>query len=285
MSKRQGAVTFREKVVGTCHQKLVRDRAADDPAVAALFPAPPNGARLKSVRVRQTSRHVAWKIISRFEWLGTLPPCSMYFGAFFDSMYCGGIACIQTTTGAGPQVSRWLGVPKGSVGYLVRGACVHWAPTGTAPKLINYTGKLLADRGFQVMLAYSDTEAGEIGTVYQAAGWHCLGYGSWVYEYVSPQGRVLNCMVENQIRKKHGCTRKEAEQALLRAGWRKQRSNPKLRYIKVLEPGRNNLALRRRIEVDSVPYPKRDARSPVEGSLLPGEAKAGQIRPDRSTQG
>ena len=263
--KRADAVTYRDKMVDICHQKVVRDRAAEDKTVRALFPSPDN-VSLKGVQIRRISRNLAWKVISRYEWLGTLPPCAYYFGAMFDGSYLGGVSCVRSTTGASPWTPKWLGVPTGQIGYLARGACVHWAPKGTAPKLINWTGKLLEQYGFQVMLAYSDIEAGEIGTVYQAAGWTCLGFGSSHGEYVSPEGRVLNCMVENSLRRTYGCTRAEARRLLIKDGWKLQKSTPKLRYVKVLKPGRKNPRLMNRIEVDSIAYPKRIERQSGSGS-------------------
>ena len=250
--------TWRGKTVGKCHQAVARERAAEVENIDLLFPKPTNMS-LKAVRIREISRSMAWKVISRYEWLGTLPPCRYYFGAMFDGLYCGGVACVQAHTGAGPYVHKWMSVPLGKVAYLVRGACVHWAPTGTAPKLINRTAKEMGRLGFHSMLAYADTDAGEIGTVYQAAGWHCLGYGSSIIEYVSPKGRVYNGILANELRKKYGRGRwKDWDMYLVDNGWRKQKSNPKLRYAKVLEAGRNNVGLRRMIEVESIPYPKRD---------------------------
>lgn len=249
-----------------CHQYDVRQRAASRPDADVLFPSPAAPA-LASVDVRPVSKRIASKVILTYEWLGTLPPCTFYFGAMFDGVYCGGVACVQTTTGAGPFVARNIGVPTGKLAYLVRGACVHWAPKGTAPKLINQVAKAMGREGFHAIIAYSDTDAGEIGTVYQAAGWDCLGYGVPHDEYVSPQGRVVNCRQVHHIREQ-----------LVREGWRRQSSNPKLRYIKVLAPGRDNEVLAGRINALRIAYPKRV--SPVEGPRLPGEDRRGSSDPD-----
>ena len=61
---------------------------------------------------------------------------------------------------------------------LERGACAFWANKMTAswflPRVLEMAS---ADHGWRVFFAYSDPEAGEIGTVYQAARWHYIGEG------------------------------------------------------------------------------------------------------------
>lgn len=234
------------------------------PGVDALFPIPPD-LSLKRARVRACSRTIAWKVISRYEWLGTLPACNRYYGLFFDDL-CGGVACftVGSVGAGGVPVSAWLGAPQSEIAYLARGACVHWAPKGSAPKLINHAARAT---GAQVALAYSDTDAGEIGTVYQAAGWTCLGRGYSIPEYVSPHGRAYNQLLLRQLYETHGGTRAYWHQRLLDAGWRVQKTNPKIRYGLLLERGRANPLLVERFRVSSVPYPKREGREgpPAEG--------------------
>jgi hypothetical protein len=61
---------------------------------------------------------------------------------------------------------------------LARGACVHWAHPHTPSFLIARACKLAAKEfGWKVFCAYADPRAGEIGAVYQAASWLCLGIG------------------------------------------------------------------------------------------------------------
>jgi len=259
-------VTFNEKQAATCHQKLKRDQAAADPAIRARFPEPsPELLVLKRAVVKRITRNLAWKIISTYEWLGTLPMCNHYFGIFFGP-YCAGVACYAIGGGgAGVNVPMWLGYTNkesAKIAYLARGACVHWAPKGSAPKLINWSGKLLSrELGCEVALAYSDTDAGEIGTVYQASGWTCLGRGSSTQQYVSQQGRVYDQKLASNMGKAADRPRSEAHQALLKAGYRVQASNPKWRYGLILESGRGNKKLVQRFEELKAPYPKREQQS------------------------
>lgn len=115
------------------------------------------------------------------------------------------------------------------------------------------------------MVAYADTEAGEIGTIYQACGWVCLGPGTSVDEWVSPGGRMYNTIALRQWAPKAGARRHaRTGDALASAGWRRQRSNPKLRYAIVLD--KRDAKLVARVNAMGVPYPKREtATSSGEG--------------------
>ena len=260
--KPEQRTTYREKQATVCYQRIVRDAMAATEGVDALFPAPPPELlRLKASRVRACSRTIAWKVISRYEWLGTMPACNRYFGLFFGDL-CGGVACftVGSVGAGGVPVSAWLGVPQSAIAYLARGACVHWAPKGSAPRLINHAARLT---GAQVAIAYSDTDAGEIGTVYQAAGWTCLGRGYSIPEYVSPHGRTYNQLILRQLMELHGGPRAYWHKRLLDGGWRVQKTNPKIRYALLLDAGRSNPLLVERFRVSSTSYPKREL--PAEG--------------------
>ncbi len=62
---------------------------------------------------------------------------------------------------------------------LERGACAHWAHPHTAswfiPKVLSLAR---AEHGWKIFYAYSDAEAGEIGTIYQACNWLYIGAGA-----------------------------------------------------------------------------------------------------------
>lgn len=257
---RDDRATFRGQYDGTCYQRLVREEMERSEEANALFPAPrPEDMSLKRARVREVSKAIAWKIISRYEWLGTLPPaCTRFYGIFFGDI-CGGVACYQMGwRHAGIYFPQWLGTDAKNIAYLARGACVHWAPTGTAPKLINFSARMT---GLEVAVAFSDTDAGEIGTVYQAAGWTCLGWGTKMEELVSPQGRVFNWKTIDSVAKKNRIPFREARQRLELLGWTIQPANPKLRYALLLEAGQENETLLARFRESAIPYPKRAAAS------------------------
>lgn len=256
--------TFRGRAADVCYQRQIRDEMAGRPDIDDLFPRPVD-LGLKRSRVRAVGRAMAWKVISRYEWLGTLPAnCTHFYGLFFEDI-AGGVACYAVgNVGAGGVVTaKMLGIEQTDIAYLARGACVHWAPTGSAPKLINFSARMT---GAQIAIAYSDTDAGEIGTVYQAAGWTCLGKGTATTEYISPESRVYNQMLPRDLARSKGGTRAAWHKRLLAEGWTTQKSNPKIRYVLVLDSGKRNPLLVEKVASYSQPYPKRGAPRRAEGS-------------------
>jgi hypothetical protein len=146
------------------HQRLVRERLA-----AADHPAPD----ISTAEVRPITTAEAKDIIAPYEWLGTMPAVSRYaFGIFFGER-CGGAVVY------GDEYAENLGVwdrygYSGKIICLARGACTYWAPTHAASKLIRRSMKLLPER-YAVVTATVDPAAGEIGTIYQAAGFDYVG--------------------------------------------------------------------------------------------------------------
>lgn len=255
--------TYRVQIpvgVAVCYQRQVRDEMGAREDARDLFPRPSGKLSPKRAEVREIDREMAWKVISRYEWLGTLPSfANRFFGIFFSD-FCGGVACYGVgSVGAGNAVARRYDLEQTEIAYLARGACVHWAPKGTAPRLINFSAKLLGREGCQLAIAYADTDAGEIGTVYQASGWDCLGFGVQNIEWVSPSGRVYNVTLTRDVIRKNGgrLTRAEASQALKDGGWTVQKGNPKLRYASRIGPGLTSPDLGAIFDRDRIPYPKR----------------------------
>jgi hypothetical protein len=61
---------------------------------------------------------------------------------------------------------------------LERGACSHWAHPHTASWFVpRVLAMASAEHGWKIFYAYSDPEAGEIGTIYQACNWLYIGEG------------------------------------------------------------------------------------------------------------
>jgi hypothetical protein len=209
----------------------------------------------------------ATRPLRRGAWSGRRPraPDGRFFGIFFGP-YLAGVTCVAVGNGtAGAFVPRQYGISSPELATLVRGACVHWAPPGTNSKLVAWTVRLLrrTDPHAKILLAYADSEAGEIGTIYQACGWTYIGPGSTVVEWVSPSGRVVNTRAMGSSGASRGWapTRgrnrtRRTEEALLAAGWRKQRSNPKHRYVAVVDTA--DAELSSRVRAMALPYPKRE---------------------------
>jgi hypothetical protein len=245
-------LTFRSKAGAVCWQKQLRDRYLNE----GIPPVP--HLDVKRAEVRRVSRHLAEQVILKYEWLGTMAQTGYHYGLFFGS-YCAGVCCVAAGAATGGVNShRPFGVLPGEFAVLARGACTHWAPSGSNSKLVSWTCRLFAkDAHCRVLIAYSDTDAGEVGTIYQACSWVYIGKGAATRQWVAPNGRIYDQKLPYDLKRKRGGTRAEFVQALRVAGWSEQASNPKHRYVNILD--KSDTALVARVAQMRRPYPKRAA--------------------------
>jgi hypothetical protein len=150
-----------------CHQRIVRER------LAAAYPRPVL-VSLSGCTVEPISRREAAAFIVTYEWLGNCGKPILCVGARDPDGNLFGVTCFGN--GVGDDVRRRLGGETAVC--LERGACAHWAHQHASSWLISRSCRLASrHRGWQVFYAYSDPNAGEIGTVYQACNWLYLGQG------------------------------------------------------------------------------------------------------------
>lgn len=153
-------------------QKDIRDKRANEDADADLFGRWWEGLDLtlsKSV-VREIGAQSAKSIIEKYEWLGTMPAIVLHcYGIFFDGAL-GGAAVYSTEYAENLGVWDKYGF-TGKIICLSRGACAHWTPIGAASRLTRRSMDLLPAK-YEVITATTDHAAGEVGTIYQAAGFY-----------------------------------------------------------------------------------------------------------------
>lgn len=275
---RMARLTFRRVRKDVCYQKEIRDSYLDEGS-------PDVDLNLKKAEIRRVSRKLAEQIIFKYEWLGTLPSFTqLYYGIFFDN-YCAGVTCISIgVVGANRTPHMQFGLKhRNQVAYLVRGANVHWSPPGENSKLISWTCRLLSkDTEAKVIIAYSDTDAGEIGTVYQASNWTCIGRVKPPKQWISPRGRVYDGKHPANIQAVRGGTRQDWVKLLRGAGWKEQEANPKYKYVFVLDKSDKNLI--ERVNKMKVKYPKRGAgemdNAPSSNSETGGSSPTAPLLPD-----
>lgn len=248
--------TFRQPARDVAWQRQLRDQHNDEGLPPGLEE---RELSVSESRVRPVSRALAKQIILKYEWLGTMSHTGYHFGLFYGE-WCAGVVCFAVGGGAtgGSNVHKEWGLEPRELATLARGACVHWAPAGSNSRLIAHAVKLLQRAtGVKLVLAYSDTDAGEIGTVYQAAGWAYVGRGQSTNQLVAPNGRIYDQKQVSNYRKAHNPQLSWTAQrdALLAAGWREQPTNPKHRYVLVVD--RSDAELVARVEAKRLPYPKR----------------------------
>lgn len=242
--------TFRSAQDDVAWQKQLRDQFLSEgtPPVPHLD--------VKRAIVRAVSSEFAKQIIYKYEWLGTMANSTYHYGIFFGA-FCAGVTCVAVATGTGGNnVPKMFNLDHHELATLTRGACVHWAPPNTNSKLVAYTCKLVGKASTaKLIIAYADTDAGEIGTIYQACGWNYIGRGSSTTQYISPNGRIYDQRNISHWSKNHDVSWKEQRSKLLLGGWHEQDSNPKHRYVSILD--RSDRALCRLVEKMTLPYPKR----------------------------
>lgn len=116
------------------------------------------------------------QFIIRHEWLGKM---SQFPTHFFTARYRGvlaGVVIMDLPT----AFSKLLGENTRKIERLIsRGACVSWSPKNLGSSLIMYSIRwMVKNTRFRVFTAYSDVEALELGTIYQACNFIYLGQTS-----------------------------------------------------------------------------------------------------------
>jgi DNA-directed RNA polymerase subunit RPC12/RpoP len=113
------------------------------------------------------------KFIEKYEWLGKMPNRPTHR---FISTYKGilaGVIVMATPN----NFSKYFGKSTKDIEKLIsRGACASWTPKNLASSLLMWSIKwMVKNTQFRIFSAYSDTEAREIGTIYQACNFYYIG--------------------------------------------------------------------------------------------------------------
>ncbi len=149
------------------YQRIIREK------LALVEPVPdirldPHACKVKQVPISEIK-----DTLLKYEWLKCLHSINLFaYGLYFENY-------LAAATTYGPDYVENLGVWNkynftGKIILLSRGCCVHWAPPYCASKLIRGSMDLLPKK-YEVVTATVDELAGEIGTVYQAAGFYYVG--------------------------------------------------------------------------------------------------------------
>lgn len=131
------------------------------------------------------------EFIERHEWLGRV---SLYPTHFFTARYKG-ILCGVVIIDMPAAFSKMLGDNTKKLERLIsRGACISWSPKNLASSLISYSIKwMVSNTDYRLFTAYSDPEAKELGTIYQACNFYYLGKKSGTqYQFKIESGRWVS---------------------------------------------------------------------------------------------
>jgi hypothetical protein len=256
-------------------QRLIRERHAQehDP----LLPVKRKLARsFDNASMKEVDRATAKPVILKYEWLRTMGATDHQFGLYFGE-YLAGVICFGRT--AGTKTAGSVCGPKfaHTVKILNRGACVHWAHPHSASFSIRRACHLMSEKGFHVFVAYSDTEAGEIGTVYQASNWlYCGKTNSASSMFVWAGKPVPNSIYDGKPRDERNiqhmirvrsqadgayrtkCSRREMRRRLVKEGFVFFKTQPKHRYVWIDGDKATKRKLREALKWNVLPYPKRE---------------------------
>ncbi len=174
----------------------------------------------------------------------------LFFGNNLAAVVCYGLSGIPTHLKKIPNYKYY------KILQLCRGATSFWAPKWAASKLISQSLKILKnDLKINFVIAYSDENAGEIGTIYQACNAIYLGKtnpgGS--KEYIINDKRYHS----RKVYRMFGSRSKEVLKKI-DPNYKSFPINKKHRYLFIL--GNRNFKKKIKTELEShiLPYPKRE---------------------------
>lgn len=206
--------------------------------------------------VRRITYQEAKAFILQYEWLGSMGTTYVSYGFFVDrKLTC--VLCFGTTAAthslSEPFGEKWK--KQGLV--LVRGACAPWAHEHTASHVIGKALPMIRELGYRFVIAYSDPEAGEIGTVYQATNWNFYGLTGQVTYLVRPDGKRIDDKRIRDDAKRTGKTNAEIKKQFIEEGFQFMKGSRKLKYMKVLGTRRDQKEILKDCQVEFYPYLKR----------------------------
>jgi len=261
---------------GMCHQRVVREQMAGQ-TEPDLEEKRKLAGDLKNAVVREISYEQARQVVLSNEYLASMGTTEFAYGLFFGR-HLAGVSCFGRTAGTQVASSICGSEHAHKVATLCRGACCWWTPKNAASFLINAACSAMSKtKGYNIFVAYSDPDAGEIGTVYQASNWLYCGTTNPTEKFRTPSGEVKDArLVSAYSRDRTGGTlkykrsRAEQKQMMMEEGnefFREE--NGKHRYVGIYGDRRIKRILRGALKWEVLPYPKRVAISEGNAELMP----------------
>lgn len=190
-----------------CWQYDIRlKNLARDLSDADLTAEEANGLRIRDFEFafvpkddRKTCAEIV-RFIVRHEWLGKMPKRPTHrFVATYEGKLSGVIVMATPNS-----FSNLLGEENRHLEKLIsRGACISWSPKNLGSALVMFAVRwTVKQTGFRFFTAYSDVEARELGTIYQACNFRYLGQNSGArFEYFDPNFPATGWFSDRQFRK------------------------------------------------------------------------------------
>jgi len=141
------------------------------------------------------------KFIERHEWLGNMPnrPTHRFTARYKDRLAGVVVMAVPNTQ------SKIIGDDTFKMEKLIsRGACISWSPKNLGSWLVSRSVDwMIHNTQFRVFTAYSDPEARELGSIYQACSFLYLGQSSGTNsQYLDPDNESMGWFSERHFRHK-----------------------------------------------------------------------------------
>lgn len=164
-----------------CWQYDIRlSNRVDDLKMSGLTEEQVGDLRVGDFVMRFEDKSIVWdevkQFIERHEWLGKM---GLYPTHVFTARYNGILAGVLSFDMPN-AFSKMLGEDTKTMERLIgRGACISWSPKNLGSAMIGTAIKeLVKTTPYRLFTAYSDEEARELGTIYQACNFYYLGQKS-----------------------------------------------------------------------------------------------------------
>jgi hypothetical protein len=239
-------------------QRLIRERKEKEYRTSPIV-----YADIKTSVCKRITYKEAESIILEYEWLGRMGQGTYCYGIYFDNILAGAVCFgLPASITAGDM----FGIENRSKAIcLERGACVWWAHEHSASKLISYAvTDMSRTTKYRIFFAYSDEDAGEIGTVYQACNWLYLGKmasGGSQNKLIDPDGNLKDSRHIMTYAKRYEDVvpnRTQARIILHNNGWSSKKTKPKCKYVIVKATSKKEYKdIFGKLCVPVYPYPKR----------------------------
>jgi hypothetical protein len=284
-------------VTGKAWQRQIRDKQAalPDPQREEKLAL---AVSLKNATVREVSYKTAKALIEQYEWLGNMGTTDVSFGLYFGE-HLAGVVCFGRTAGTKSAASVCGPEYAHMVKTLCRGACVWWAHPHSASHLISAACRLMSERGYHIFVAYSDAEAGEVGTVYQACNWIAVEptkQGSSMFAWSGKKGkgfkdgklrdeRLISAATRDRSFSRGiaayriKCTRREYREQMVKEGFLFFKTTPKRRYVGLYGDKRLVRELKASLKWSPVPYPKRTVEGHTDGTTIGSLVRSQEFAP------
>lgn len=185
---------IREYNENHCWQYDIRlNNLTEDLTLAGLTTEETEGLKVSDFQMQYETQSFeeVKNFIERHEWLGRV---SLYPTHIFTARYKGILAGVVIMDM--PSVfSKMLGENTKKLERLIsRGACISWSPKNLGSSLIMFAIKWMVNHTqYRLFVAYSDAEAKELGTIYQACNFYYLGKKSGAKkQYKTETGRWVS---------------------------------------------------------------------------------------------